>query len=128
MKKPDSSKPKKQRRFHYKKTLNKKQSSLSAHLSKALRQKQGMRSAALRKEDVVKVVRGKKKGSSGKITGVDYAKGVVFIENIVRKKANGEEIPLPIQASNLLVAELNADDARRFKGKKAGKEEKKGEK
>jgi large subunit ribosomal protein L24 len=121
MEKTGSSKPKKQRRFHYRKALDRKQHSLAGHLAKPLREKLGMRSVSLRKGDSVKVMRGKKRGSSGKLTGVDYGKGVVFIESVVRKKANGEEIPLPVQASNLLVTELNADDARRFKRKKGEK-------
>ena len=60
---------------------------------------------------------GKNKGKSGKITEVDYKNGTVFIEKLVRKKANGEEIPLPMQASNLLVTDVDKSDAKRFKGK-----------
>lgn len=112
-----SSKPKKQRRFHYEKPMHKKQSGLSGHLDKKLREQLKARSIALRKGDSVKVMNGKNKGKSGKITEVDYKKGTVFIEKLVRKKANGEEIPLPMQASNLLVTDVDKSDAKRFKGK-----------
>lgn len=118
MKRVESSKPKKQRKFHYNMPLHKKQQLLASHLDKKLRKELGTRSIALRKGDVVKILRGKKKGSSGKIIDVNYNKGTVFIEKIVRKKANGEEIPMPLQASNLLVTDLDSSDARRFKGKK----------
>ncbi len=76
----------------------------------------------MRKGDNVKVLRGTKKGNSGKITAVDYKKGVVFVDKLVRKKASGEEIPLPVHASNLLVTELDKSDAKRFGAKKPAKE------
>ncbi len=89
-----SSKPKKQRRFHYHKPLHRKQQSLAAHLDKKLSQQLRTRSIPLRKGDHVKVLRGTKKGNSGKITAVDYKKGFVFVDKLVRMKASGEEIPL----------------------------------
>jgi len=118
-----SSKPKKQRLFHYKKALHLKQAGLAGHLDSKLRKELGTRSVALRKNDSVKVMRGGKKGKTGKIIRVDYKKGVVFVEKLVRKKANGEEIPLPVPASSLLVVDVDRNDARRFKGKKALKQE-----
>lgn len=120
-----SSKPKKQRRFHYHKPLHRKQQSLAAHLDKKLSQQLRTRSIPLRKGDNVKILRGTKKGNSGKITAVDYKKGVVFVDKLVRKKASGEEIPLPVHASNLLVTELDKSDAKRFGAKKPVKEGKK---
>lgn len=126
MKNVESSKPKKQRKAHYSRALHRKQQGLAGHLDKKLRKELGMRSVALRKGDVVKVVRGGFKGKSGKITAVDYRKGVVFVEKVVRKKANGEEIQVPLQASKLLVVEVEKSDSRRFKGKKARVAGKKG--
>lgn len=122
MNKVRSSKPKKQRRFHYHKPLHRKQQSLAAHLDKRLSQQLRTRSIPLRKGDHVKVLRGTKKGTSGKITAVDYKKGVVFVDKLVRKKASGEEIPLPVHASNLLVTELDKSDAKRFGARKPAKE------
>ena len=119
MKGVESSKPKKQRKAHYGMALHKKQHGLAGHLDKKLRKELGMRSIAVRKGDSVKVLRGGFKGKSGKITAVDYRKGVVFVEKVVRKKANGEEIQVPLQASKLLVVEVEKGDSRRFKGKKA---------
>ena len=73
----------------------------------------------------MKVMRGGMKGKSGKITGVNYRKGIVFIENIMRKKANGEEVQVPLKASNLLIVDLDKSDAKRFKGKILKEEKKK---
>jgi len=131
-----SSKPKKQRKFHYDKPLNMKQQGLASHLDKKLAKQLEKRSIPIRKGDTMKVMRGGMKGKSGKITGVNYRKGIVFIENIMRKKANGEEVQVPLKASNLLVVDLDKSDAKRFKGKilkeektkETKKEEKKEEK
>lgn len=114
----ESSKPKKQRKAHYGMALHRKQHCLAAHVDKKLRQQLGTRSVALRKGDTVKVMRGGRGGSSGKITGVDYGRCVVFVEKVIRKKANGEEIPLPIHASNLLVVDVDRGDSKRFKAGK----------
>jgi large subunit ribosomal protein L24 len=115
----ESSKPKKQRKAHYGRDLRGKQQGLAGHLDKKLGKELGTRSIALRKGDSVKVMRGGFKGKNGKITGVDYKKGVVFVEKVMRKKANGEEVQVPLQASKLLVVELEKSDSKRFKAKKA---------
>lgn len=122
----ESGKPKKQRLFHYNMPLHRKHAGLRGHLDKKLRQSLGRRSVQVRKGDSVKVLRGSKKGSSGKITGVNCKKGVVFIEKLVRKKVSGEEVPLPIHASNLLVVEVDRGDSKRFKRGKANAEPRKG--
>jgi len=121
-----SHKPKKQRRFHYQKPLHLKQAGLSVHLDKKGRQLLGVKSVSVRKNDTVKVLSGAKKGSTGKITGIDYSKGVVFIDKLVRKKASGEEILLPVHASNLVATDLDRSDAKRFKRRKEEDKQKEG--
>jgi len=123
-----SSKPKKQRKFHYDKPLHMKQQCLASHLDKKLAKQLEKRSIPIRKGDTMKVMRGGMKGKTGKITGVNYGKGIVFIENVMRKKANGEEVQVPLKASNLLVVDLDKSDSKRFKGKVLKEEKKKEEK
>lgn len=123
-----SSKPKKQRKFHYAKPLHMKQQCLASHLNKKLAKQLEKRSMPIRKGDTMKVMRGQMKGKTGKITGVNYGKGIVFIENVMRKKANGEEVQVPLKASNLLIVDLDKSDAKRFKGKVLKEEKKKEEK
>ena len=120
----NSGKPKKQRKFHYGKPLHKKQAATAAHLDKKLRAQLGMRHIPVRKGDTVKVMRGTKKGSIGKVTALNYLKGTIFIEKVARKKANGEEVLIPVHASNLLVTELEKSDSKRFKGKTAKQQRK----
>ncbi len=123
--KVESSKPKKQRKFHYDKPLHMKQQCLASHLDKKLAKQLEKRSIAIRKGDTMKIMRGGMKGKTGKITSVNYGKGIVFIENVMRKKANGEEVQVPLKTSNLLVIDLDKSDSKRFKGKILKEEKKK---
>ncbi len=122
----ESSKPKKQRLYLYSKPLHKRQKDLSGHLGKKLRQALGRRSLQLRKGDTVRVMKGAKRKSEGKIMSVDYKKSTVCIEKLTRKKTDGTEIPLQFRACNLLVTDVDRSDSRRFK--KQPKGEKEGEK
>ena len=67
----------------------------------------------MRKNDEVVVVRGEHTGKRGKIIGVRYPTGRILIEKIVRKKSDGTEIPVAIDASNVQVVELDRTDKRR---------------
>ncbi|MDP2973944.1 MAG: 50S ribosomal protein L24 [Candidatus Diapherotrites archaeon] len=116
----ESSKPKKQRKYLYSKPLHKRQKDLSGHLSKKLRQALGKRSLQLRKGDTVRVMKGAKRNSEGKIMSVDYKKSTVCIEKLTRKKTDGTEIPLPVKACNLLVTDVDRSDSRRFKKQPKG--------
>ena len=71
-------------------------------------------------------MRGGRRGSEGKVTAVDYRKGLVFIDKLVRKKVDGSEIPLPVRPSNLLVTEIDRSDAKRLKARKQEKDKKAG--
>ncbi|MFH1240519.1 MAG: 50S ribosomal protein L24 [Candidatus Diapherotrites archaeon] len=126
-----SSKPRKQRKALYTRTVHKKQNDLAGHLSKELRKELKQRSIPLRKEDKVKIMRGSHKAREGKIIDVNYTKGFVYIEKVIRKKADGTEVPVPVRASNVMVVGLYRDDDRRIKRKtlkKVTKSEKKDKK
>lgn len=124
-----SRRPREQRKRILQGSLHSLQKLLHAHLSKELRKSMKRRAIGIRKGDSVKVMKGKNKGKTGKVAGIERRKGRVIIDTIKRKKADGTEIPLPIRASNLIITELDRSDERRFgiktKGKKeAGKGEK----
>jgi large subunit ribosomal protein L24 len=107
-----SSKPRKQRKKVLELPLHLRKKLVSAHLSKELRKQLKKRSLPVRKGDKVRVLRGKHKGFTGKIARVDYRKGKVFIEKLTRKKADGTEVLLPLNASNLLLLEIVEDEKR----------------
>ncbi|MDO8427599.1 MAG: 50S ribosomal protein L24 [Candidatus Diapherotrites archaeon] len=127
-----SGKPSSQRKFFYSKPLHLAKKNLSSHLSKELREKFGVRAFTLHKGDTVEIMRGSFKGKKGKVHTVNYSQKNVIVEGIVRKKVSGQEVAVPLQASNLRLMELELTDKKRIeslerKGKHK-KTENKGEK
>ena len=116
-----SSKPKRQRKWHYTKPLHTSQKEFSVHLSRDLRKELGRRSLEARKGDTVKVLRGggKVKGKQGKITGILRAKRMVYVEGIMRKKVDGTEKAIPLRPSNLLLIAVDTKDERRMQKRDA---------
>lgn len=113
-----SKRPKKQRSALYSMQAHCLGRELSAHLSSELRKSLGTRAVTVRVGDRTKVMRGGKKGVSGKVTAVNRRKRTVFIEGLTRKKADGTEVQIPVKAANLLLTELEKGDERRLKGAK----------
>jgi ribosomal protein uL24 len=68
---------------------------------------------SIRKDDEVRVVRGKYKNTEGKVTAVYRKKYVVHVEKCTRDKANGQTIPVGIDASNLEITKLKMDKCRK---------------
>jgi large subunit ribosomal protein L24 len=108
-----SKRPSKQRKSMHQAPLHRKHRILSAHLSKELRKQWSKRSLPVRSGDEVKVMRGKYKGVTGKISKTDLKKSRVFLESVKRKKVSGEEVFVPIHPSNLLLINPNMDDPKR---------------
>lgn len=77
-----------------------------AHLSKDLRIQKKKRALPVRKGDTVKVVRGKFRGRSGKVTAVNLKNTTVSVEGMVLKKQSGKEIMAKIHPSNLVITAL----------------------
>lgn len=116
-----SSKPKKSRKNAITAPLHQKAKMLAGHLSERLRKELGTRSIPLRKNDLVKVVRGSFKGKEGKIIRLDRVKGKIFVEKIVRKKSDGAEFEVAIDPSKIIVRELDSSDNKRLKKYKSVK-------
>lgn len=113
-----SKNPKKQRKQMLASSIKERRKFLKAHASKELRKETGKRSIPVRKGDTVKVMRGEHKKATGKVTGIDSKSFRVFIEGLKVKKSDGTEKPLGVQASNIMLVELDRNDDRRFKRKK----------
>ncbi len=108
-----SKRPSKQRKALYQAPLHEKHKFLAAHLSKELRKQWKKRSLSVRKGDEVRVMRGKFKGTAGKISKVDLKRLKVYLENVKRKKVSGQEVQVPIHPSNLLLTNPVMDDPKR---------------
>lgn len=112
---PESSKPRKQRKFLYTAPLHLRRKILSSHLSKELREKYKRRALPLRKGDEIQVMRGKFKGKTGKVARVNYKKYRIYIGGITRKRTVGTEVQVSLHPSKLKIINLNIDDKRRQK-------------
>ena len=121
-----SKKPRKQHKKLYKMPLHKRRKQLSANLSKNLRGRYGKRNFPVRKEDKIKILRGKNRGKSGKVIGINLKKGTIAVEKIVVKKPDGTEKPVPIKASNVQITEFGLGDKKREDALGRGKKIKKG--
>jgi len=85
---------------------------MSALLSKDLRAKYSVRSAPIRKDDEVLVVRGSLKNRDGKVIAVRRSKYVIHVEKCTKDKSNGQQVHIPINASNVIITKLKADKNR----------------
>jgi large subunit ribosomal protein L24 len=88
---------------------------MSAHLSEELKKQYPFRSLPVRTGDVVMVMRGDHKGHTGKVIRLDHKKYRIYIEGLVRKKADGSEVPIPVHPSKVQIIKLNLDDEWRKK-------------
>jgi large subunit ribosomal protein L24 len=109
--------PRKQRKYLARAPLHIKRKFLSVNLSKELRKKYNRRNIPVRKEDTVKIMRGKFKGKKGKIISINTKNSGVKIEGITIKKQDGSKVGVKIYPSNLQITELNLNDKKRIKEK-----------
>ena len=86
---------------------------LSAPLSDSLRSQYNTKSVRLRKNDVVKILRGEYKNLDGKITHVYINEGMISVDGITREKLAGGTTPVKIHASNVIVTSLDLKDSKR---------------
>lgn len=86
---------------------------LHAALSKELQAKYKRRSIRVIKGDTVKVLRGDHSGSEGLVDFVVTKNSRIVVDGISVKKADGTEVPRPVDPSNVVITELNLEDKRR---------------
>jgi len=83
---------------------------LKARLSDDLRSKYAFKTARVRKGDSVRIVRGEFAGVEGKVTGVDVKHCRLTVEGVSRERVKGEQTPVKIHASKVVITSLNLDD------------------
>ena len=113
-----SKQPRKQRKYRANAPLHLKRKLLGVNLSKELRTKENKRTIVVRKDDKVKIMRGKFKGKQGKVLVVKTKVGKIYIEGMQIKKLDGSKVNVPLKASNLQIIEMTD---RTKKIKKEGK-------
>ncbi|AFK20258.1 50S ribosomal protein L24 [Haloferax mediterranei ATCC 33500] len=102
--------PRKQRTQTRDAPLHERQKQVRAPLSADLREEYGSRNVRVNAGDTVEVLRGDFAGEEGEVTEVDLTDAVIFVEDVTVAKADGEEVPRPLQASNVRVTELDLED------------------
>jgi large subunit ribosomal protein L24 len=110
-----SSQPRKQRKYLAESPLHIRRKMLSVNLNKELRKQHLTRNIEIRKDDKVKIMKGKNKGKTGKVIKVNIQKLKIYIDGIQAKKQDGSKVNVPLRASNLQIIELNMSDKKRFK-------------
>jgi large subunit ribosomal protein L24 len=109
-----SKKKKKQRKYRFNADQTTRHHLIKINLSKELREKYKKRNLEPRKDDVIKVMRGKFKKKEGKITNIDLKHYKIYIEGIQLTKKEGTKTNVPIDPSNLQMKEINLNDKKRI--------------
>ena len=109
------------RKEHFGATSVERRTRMCTALNADLKMKWKVNAVPIRSEDEVKVTRGKFVGYEGKVTGVYRKKYTVHVEKCTRDKANGQTIPVGINASNLVITALKMDKCRRSLLQRKGK-------
>lgn len=102
--------PRKQRKMLYQAPSHIRYQQFSAPFSPSLKAAHHVNSSPVRTGDTVRVLRGDRKGSEGKVTKVDRRKYRIFVEGITREKVDGSTIQVAIHPSKVMITNLNLDD------------------
>ena len=108
-----SKQPRKQRKRTERAPLHERGRQLHATLDEELREEYGSRRTRVNVGDTVELMRGDHAGTEGEVVGVDLDDGVVHVEDVTIETADGEEVPRPIEPSNVRLVDLDLEDDRR---------------
>lgn len=84
-------------------------------VSDELKKKYGFSTARVRKGDMVKVMRGDFSGVQGKVTRIFSKQAKIGVEGLTRKKINGQEVPVKVHSSKVMITQFDMSDKNRFK-------------
>jgi large subunit ribosomal protein L24 len=115
-----SKQPRKQRKEDRTEPLHRRQRKVRAPLSDDLREEYDRRNVRVNAGDTVEVLRGDFAGEKGEVMAVDLKSATIHVEEVVIEKADGEEVPRPLDASNVRVTKLDLEDGRREERLEAG--------
>jgi large subunit ribosomal protein L24 len=90
--------------------LHERHEQVKATLAEELREEYGTRSVRVNAGDTVEVLRGDDAGETGEVVTVDLKDAAVHVEDVTIETADGEEVPRPLDASNLRVTDLDLSD------------------
>ena len=102
--------PRKQRKQTQRAALHERHEQVKATLADDLREEFDTRSVRVNAGDTVEVMRGDFAGEEGEVSDVDLRETAVYVEDVTVEKADGEEVPRPLDASNLRITDLDLED------------------
>jgi large subunit ribosomal protein L24 len=108
-----SKQPRKQRKARYTADAHMRGYFLSAPLSKTLREQYKRRSLRVITGDTVKMTRGNSTGTEGVVDEVDTRSLKIWVHGVTGTKADGTEVPRPVDPSKVVLVKLNLKDPRR---------------
>ncbi|HUU76324.1 MAG TPA: 50S ribosomal protein L24 [Methanoregulaceae archaeon] len=109
----ESKQPRKQRKARYTAPAHLRSKFIHAPLESSLQEQFNTRSARVIKGDTVKVVRGESAGTEGVVDLVDTKRYRIVVQGVSIPKADGTEMPRPVDPSNVQITKLNLKDPRR---------------
>ena len=109
----ESSQPRKQRKARYQAPSHVNTKFLNAPLSEVLKEQYKKKTLRVVKGDTVKISRGDFVGDEGLVDAVDTKNSKLIIHGVSSTKADGTEVPRPVDASNVQITKLNLADKRR---------------
>ncbi|MEF8772978.1 50S ribosomal protein L24 [Halodesulfurarchaeum sp.] len=105
-----SEQPSKQRIETERASLHERHRQVRATLSDDLREEYGKRSVTVNAGDTVEVLRGDYAGEEGEVLNVELKEAVVHVEEVTQETVEGEDVPRPLDASNLRITDLDLED------------------
>lgn len=108
-----SKQPRKQRTRTERASLHERHRQVRATLADDLRDEYGRRNARVNAGDTVEVLRGDFAGEEGEVLAVDLKSAAIHVEGVTLETADGEDVPRPLDASNLRITDLDLGDDRR---------------
>jgi large subunit ribosomal protein L24 len=108
-----SSQKRKQRKFAFRAPLHIKHKFVSVSLSKELKVLHLTRAVSVRVGDIVTVMAGQFKSTSGKVSKVSLIKTRIYVEGAAVKRRDGTDSLYPIHPSNLMITSLDLSDKTR---------------
>lgn len=108
-----SEQPRKQRTRTERAPLHRRQAQLRATLADDLREEYDARRTRVNAGDTVEVMRGDYAGEEGEVVRVDLKDATIHVEDVTVETADGEEVPRPLEPSNVRITDLDLSDDRR---------------
>ena len=108
-----SSQPRKQRKIRYNAPAHVRGDFLRAPLSKPLREQYKRRSFRVVMGDTVRMTRGNSAGQEGLVDKVCTKDYKIWVHGVTGTKADGTEVPRPVDPSNVQIVKLNLKDPKR---------------